>query len=227
MNCFTHNRRMSWNNALVVEDLEDARLWLADVLRRALPSLQCVDTAATLGQARNLVALRSYDLALVDWSLPDGTSESLIQSLARFIRPPLVVVATIHDDDAHVFPALQAGANGYVLKTQPQAVVQAQLQRIVHGEPALSPSIARRILGHFHQGASSPSVLTPPAIVLTPREEDVLRLLAKGCKSAEIASILGLSLHTINGYVRDIYAKLGVRNKAEAAVEAARRGLVT
>lgn len=220
-------KSMAWENALVVEDLEDARLWLADVVRRALPSLQCVDTAATLAQARHLLALRRYDLALVDWSLPDGTSEGLIQDMVRLAAAPLVVVATIHDDDAHVFPALQAGASGYVLKTQPMAVVQAQLQRVAQGEPALSPSIARRILGHFHQGASSPSVLTPPAIVLTPREEDVLRLLAKGCKSAEIASILGLSLHTINGYVRDIYAQLGVRNKAEAAVEAARRGLVT
>ena len=219
---------MALTNALIVEDLEMARIWLAEVLQRALDSVRQVDTAATLAQARNLIALRHYDLAVVDWSLPDGSAESLIQNLTQGPTPTLVVVATIHDDDAHVFPALQAGASGYVLKTQPLAVVQSQLQRIALGEPALSPSIARRILGHFHALAGAGVVAQPEAepTPLTKREEDVLRLLAKGYKAAEIADKLDLSVHTVNGYVRDIYAKLGVRNKAEATLEAARRGLV-
>lgn len=218
-------RAMALTNALIVEDLEDARMWLAEVLQRALDSVRVVDTAASLAQARNLVALRHYDLAVVDWSLPDGSAESLIQGLTQAAAPTLVVVATIHDDDARVFPALRAGASGYVLKTQPQAVVQAQLQRIAQGEPALSPAIARRILGHFreHASAAPPEYEEGP---LTLREEDVLRLLAKGYKAVEIAANLGLSVHTVNGYVRDIYAKLGVRNKAEATLEATRRGLV-
>lgn len=218
---------MVWKNALVLEDLEDARLWLAEVLQRALPSIVSVDTAATLAQARALVAQRHYDLALVDWSLPDGTSQTFIEALVRQTPAPLVVVATIHDDDSHVFPALQAGALGYVLKTQPLALVQSQLQRIAQGEPALSPSIARRILGHFFRSDSTPSPQSADGVHLTGREREVLQLVAKGYKSTEIARLLTLSVHTVNGYVRDIYAKLGVRNKAEAAVEAARRGLVT
>jgi DNA-binding NarL/FixJ family response regulator len=151
-----------------------------------------------------------------------------------------VIVATIHDDDAHVFPALRAGATGYILKSQPGAVVTAQLQRIEKGEPALSPSIALRVLRHFHAEvradrpsvatefvASKPATLTGPPRQLTEREVDVLRLIGKGYNSPEVAGLLGISAHTVSSYVRDIYRKLGISSRAEAAMEAARRGLVS
>lgn len=222
--------------ALIVEDLDEPREWLAELLPRALPAVQRVDTAASLAEARALMLGFDYGLALVDWGLPDGTSEGLIAELVAARLGAMVIVATIHDDDAHVFPALRAGATGYVLKSQPGAVVTAQLQRLEKGEPALSPSIALRVLRHF-QGDSRPVAPNAPASLvqrqgeegerhLTDREVDVLRLIAKGYKSPEVAGLLGLSAHTVSSYVRDIYRKLGISSRAEAAMEAARRGLV-
>ena len=222
--------------ALIVEDLDEPRQWLTELLPQALPVVHQVDAVSTLAQARALMREHDYGLALVDWGLPDGTSESLIGELVAARPGAVVIVATIHDDDAHVFPALRAGATGYILKSQPRAVVVAQLQRIEKNEPALSPSIALRVLQHFRAAVpSAPAVVTPspspaPAVAvvikLTEREVDVLRLIAKGYKSPEVATLLAISTHTVSGYVRDIYRKLGISSRAEAAVEAARRGLV-
>jgi DNA-binding NarL/FixJ family response regulator len=116
------------------------------------------------------------------------------------------------------------------LKSQPAQVVMAQLQRIEQGEPALSPSIAARMLQHFRNDAAAAP--PDPASVeatrrLSERELDVLRLIAKGYRTSEAAQLLGLSSHTVTSYVRDIYRKLGISSRAEATLEAARRGLVS
>jgi DNA-binding NarL/FixJ family response regulator len=228
--------------ALIVEDLDEPRQWLAELLPRALPEVRQVDTAATLVQARERMAAYAYGLALVDWGLPDGTSEELISELVAARPGAAVIVATIHDNDTHVFPALRAGATGYILKSQPSAVVVSQLQRIRLGEPALSPSIALRLLRHFRDLPEAPQMRTPngwpaptepgpaetePQRQLTEREVDVLRLIGKGYKVPEAAGLLGISAHTVTSYVRDIYRKLDISSRAEAAVEAARRGLVS
>jgi DNA-binding NarL/FixJ family response regulator len=228
--------------ALIVEDLDEPRQWLAELLPRALPEVRQVDTAATLVQARERMTGFAYGLALVDWGLPDGTSEELISELVAARPGAAVIVATIHDNDTHVFPALRAGATGYILKSQPSAVVVSQLQRIRLGEPALSPSIALRLLQHFRDLPDVPLARPPggwPAMAeaerdttepqrqLTEREVDVLRLIGKGYKVPEAASLLGISAHTVTSYVRDIYRKLDISSRAEAAVEAARRGLVS
>jgi DNA-binding NarL/FixJ family response regulator len=219
-----------FERALIVEDLDEPRQWLAELLPQALPSVQTVDCAASVAQARALMARHSYGLALVDWGLPDGYGDQLIIDLVAARPDAVVIVATIHDDDEHVFPALRAGASGYILKSQPADVVMAQLRRMEQGEPALSPSIAARVLRHFHAGmGASPAELTreaPSLPQLTDREVDVLRLIAKGYKVAEVAQLLGLSSHTVTTYVRDIYRKLGISSRAEATLEAARRGLV-
>ncbi len=232
-----------FERALIVEDLDEPCQWLAELLPRALPEVRQVDTAASLAQARERMAEHAYGLALVDWGLPDGNSEELISELVAARPGAAVIVATIHDNDAHVFPALRAGATGYILKSQPRAVVVSQLQRIRLGEPALSPSIALRMLQHFRDmpdeylnqkssgwpplTPSGPVPLEPPQRQLTQREVDVLRLIGKGYKVPEAAGLLGISAHTVTSYVRDIYRKLGISSRAEAAVEAARRGLVS
>lgn len=228
-----------FTRALIVEDLDEPRKWLADLLPRALPAVRQVETAVTLADARLLMRSHAYGLALVDWCLPDGTSENLIAELVAARPGAVVIVATIHDDDTHVFPALRAGASGYILKSQPSAVVMNQLQRIEQGEPALSPSIAQRVLRHFHAGPgvaaadtgkwavnAGGQTGTEPLIKLTEREADVLRLIAKGYRAPEVAQLLGLTSSTVSSYVRDIYRKLGITSRAEATMEAARRGLV-
>ena len=225
--------------ALIVEDLDEPRQWLAELLPRALPEVKQVDTAASLAQARARMREYAYGLALVDWALPDGNSEFLIRELVAARPGAVVIVATIHDNDTHVFPALRAGATGYVLKSQPSALVESQLRRIHMGEPALSPSIALRMLQHFRElpvqrtpagdGSALQLAERPgqePQRHLTEREVDVLRLIGKGYKVPEAANLLGISAHTVTSYVREIYRKLGISSRAEAAVEAARRGLV-
>jgi len=221
-----------FDRALIVEDLDEPREWLAELLPQALPSVRRVDTVATLAQARERMREHAYGLALVDWGLPDGTSESLITELVAARPGAVVIVATIHDDDTHVFPALRAGAQGYILKSQPGVVVISQLRRIEMGEPALSPSIALRVLRHFHAVPATSAVQRGASLdgeapkQLTDREIDVLRLIAKGYKAPEVAPLLGITAHTVSSYVRDIYRKLGISSRAEAAMEAAKRGLV-
>lgn len=205
---------MSYEHALVVDDLAPSRDWLAQALQLAYPGI-AVARAATLRAALAL-ADPAPPIALIDLGLPDGSGVQLIEKLGP--AGTLCIVATVFDDDAHLFPALRAGAQGYLLKDQPPQAIAAALAGIAQGQPPLSPSIARRLLKHFQ-----PVQEEPP---LRPREIDVLRLTAKGLTLAEVAEVLQLSRHTVSGYLKDIYRKLSVTNRAEAALEAARRGLV-
>jgi DNA-binding NarL/FixJ family response regulator len=205
------------HRALVVDDLTSSREWLARAIALAFPE-SALSFAADLAGAFQL-AEPLPSLALVDLRLPDGSGTRLIEYLAP--RGTVCVVATVFDDDAHLFPALRAGAQGYVLKDQSPEALAELLRGIVAGQPPLSPSIARRLLRHF--GPCAPGTDAPH---LTPREIDVLRLVAKGYTLAQVAATLSLSRHTASGYLKDVYRKLSVTSRAEAALEAARLGLV-
>ena len=188
-----------------------------------------VELATSRSVAEDWPDVDQLGAIILDLGLPDGDGGELISQLQREHPQTVVVVATIHDDDEHVFPALRAGASGYILKSQPADVVKAQLRCIELDAPALSPSIAARVLRHFRSDGPSgvSTVAQTPLVQLTDREVDVLRLIAKGSKASEVAQLLTLSSHTVTGYVRDIYRKLGISSRAEATLEAARRGLVT
>lgn len=204
--------------ALVVDDLESSRQWLEAALRRAFPGI-AVTCVGSLAEAQAALSV-APPLALIDLGLPDGSGVTLIQRLLALDPTCVCVVATVFDDDAHLFPALAAGAQGYVLKDQSPEMLAAMLQGIAAGQPPLSPSIARRLLRHFQPLPAQPE----PA--LTARESEVLRLIAKGLSVGEAAQALGLSRHTVTGYLKDIYRKLSVSTRAEATLEAMRRGLV-
>lgn len=211
----------SFSRALVVDDLAPSRAWLAEALRSAFPGI-AIDLAASLREARSQID-PPPPLALIDLGLPDGSGVELIEALQRTSAETLCIVATVFDDDAHLFPALRAGAQGYVLKDQaPESLVE-MLRGIASGRPPLSPSIARRLLRHFQPLPAAGADEDAP---LTPRETEVLRLTAKGLTMVEVADALALSRHTVSGYLKDIYRKLRVSTRAEAALEAARRGLV-
>ncbi len=215
-------------HALIVEDLPQIRGWLGDVARAAFPAVQ-VTTAARVDQALACVAQQNFDLALVDLGLPDGSGLDVVGALRHHQPKSLPVVVTIYDDDEHLFPALQAGAFGYLLKEQPQQELVAQLLRMAQGEPPLSPPIARRVLSHFATSPQRRQTLmrsVEDEVKLTDRETEVLQRVAKGYTLPEIAQQFGLSRHTIADYIKQIYRKLNVSSRAEAALEAARRGLV-
>lgn len=210
----------SFSRALVVDDLADVRAWLADALREAFPGIDVV-LAASLGEAMAKLET-SPQIALIDLGLPDGNGTQLIEALRKRDADTLCIVATVFDDDAHLFPALRAGAEGYVLKDRDRESLADMLRGIASGQPPLSSSIARRLLRHFQP----PPQPADAGVALTPRETEVLRLTAKGLTLNEVAEALGLSRHTVSGYLKDIYRKLSVGTRAEAALEAARRGLV-
>jgi DNA-binding NarL/FixJ family response regulator len=211
---------MSFGQCLVLEDLQESRAWLERALTTAFPDVK-VSTASTVGQARTLLASGWLpDLALIDLGLPDGSGVQVIEDIQRRHPGCLSVVTSIYNDDAHVFPALRAGATGYLLKDQPISVIVQALQGIAGGTPPISPAIARRMLAFFRP------VEQPGLPVLTERETDVLRIIAKGMTQAECARLLSLSPHTVSGYLKDIYRKLNVCTRAEAALLARDMGLV-
>lgn len=209
-----------FRHALVLDDLPGARNWLAEAVRAAFPGIE-VALAGTLAEAMARLDPPPA-LALVDLGLPDGSGIQLIEALQQRNAGTLCIVATVFDDDAHLFPALRAGAQGYVLKDQDREALAGMLRGIVQGQPPLSASVARRLLRHFQPAMNA----TTDEVPLTPRETEVLRLTAKGLTLGEVASALELSRHTVSGYLKDIYRKLSIGTRAEATLEAARRGLV-
>jgi DNA-binding NarL/FixJ family response regulator len=213
-------------NILLLEDLPEIRTWMRSLVMQVFPNAQ-VSESARVHDALELVSAVKFDLALVDLGLPDGSGVDVVTKLRDLQPEAQSVVVTIHDDDEHLFPALQAGAFGYILKEQPRELITEQLQRISQGEPPLSPSIARRVMAYFSAKAkpqpAAQNVL--PNVSLTERESEVLLRVAKGYTLPEIGVQLGLSRHTIADYVKQIYRKLNVSSRAEAALEAQRLGL--
>lgn len=207
---------------LIVEDLKAPAEWLAGVLSSAFPGI-AVHSAPDLAAARRLSAAHPPDIALVDLGLPDGSGIDLIRELAA---PPArchCVVTTIYADDRHLFPALRAGACGYLLKDQPADKVVQALRGIVAGEPPLSPVIAQRLLRVF----GGPAGLSDePEAKLSNRERETLVLIAKGYKLPEVSEQLGVTRNTAAGFIKSIYRKLNITSRAEATLEATRMGLV-
>lgn len=207
---------------LVLEDQLPLAGWLVATLEECFPGIQ-VQHAATLAAGLRLSASQAPDIALVDLGLPDGSGIELIRDLVQRHPACHVVVTTIYADDQHLFAALRAGAQGYLLKDQPREKTVQALRGITAGEPPLSASIARRLLRVFGAEAGQAGAEEKR---LTPRETETLSLIAKGYKIAEVAASLGVSHHTAHEFIKSVYRKLKVSSRAEAALEATRLGLV-
>lgn len=212
---------------LLVEDQAANRDWLEAALRRAFGEV-AIHTARTLKEADAWLdagGTQGLWLALIDLGLPDGSGTQLIRRLRDAAPEAVLVVATIYDDDQHLFDALAAGVHGYLLKDQDVEAMAALLERVEHGEPPLSPSIARRLLGHFVAPGRSAAGSGDDEMALTGRETETLTLLARGLTINEVARALGLKPQTVAGYVKVIYQKLNVSTRAEATLKAVKRGL--
>lgn len=215
-----HNPR----HGLIVEDLPDAAAWLTQALQQAFPDIAIV-TAESLAEARaclaQLAPATPPDIALIDLGLPDGNGVDLISEVSERFPSCACVITTIFADDSHLFPALRAGAQGYLLKDQPLDRTVRELRGISAGEPPLSPTIANRLLKVFNaeQGEA-------PATPLSTRETEALILISKGFKLTTVAEHMGITHNTAADYVKSVYRKLKISSRAEAALEAARMGLV-
>lgn len=205
----------------VLEDLQESHTWLERALEVVFPGA-ALRRFFRLAEALDAAKTdRSPDLALVDLSLPDGDGVNLIKWFNLHAPKTMCVVASIYDDDMHLMPALRAGAQGFLLKDQSWEQIAELLRGIAEGRPPLSPAIARRLLAHFRPSISD---LVPEG--LTQRETEVLSIIAKGLTLAETARLLGISPHTVSGYTKDIYRKLNVSSRAEAALTARSIGLI-
>lgn len=206
---------------LILEDLVETRRWLADIAKSALPDCEIVE-ADTLRAGRELCSANVFDLALVDIRLPDGSGLSLIRELRARDASTLCVVTTVMGEDAQIVAALSVGAQGYLLKDQPRDLLVRQLAQAMDGVPALSPPVARRIMEHFRLTGPTHE----PDGELTPRESEVLGLIARGLRITDAARALGVADGTVATHIKSIYRKLGISTRAEAALHAARMGLL-
>lgn len=210
---------------LIVEDIAQLREALAE---RAA----AVFGVGEVGQADSLAAANAWLdrhrrvelplVALVDLGLPDGSGDRLIARLAGDGNA-VAIVTTIFEDDGNVMRALGAGAQGYLLKSEDMAGIEERLRGLERGEVAVSPKIARLLLERFRTPVAS---VTEPETALTARETEVLRIIGRGLTIPETAEALGIGAQTVSTHVKNIYRKLNIASRAEAAIEAARRGLL-
>lgn len=211
------------NRVLIVDDLQDARELLTELVTAGFPQARII-TADSVAAAQAAITTQGFDLALVDLSLADGFGTEVIALLHEQQPDCMTVVASIHDDDERLFAALQAGASGYLLKDQPAELTLRQLQNIADGQPPLSPAMARRLVQYF-QGRQQSDVAPVAEEALTPREREVLGLLARGFTLSDIARQLEISRHTVGDHVKNLYRKLDISSRAQAALHAQRFGL--
>ena len=212
------------NHILLLEDIPEIRAWLKVLVKQVFANAQITE-CSRVQDALLQVSSQRFTLALLDLGLPDGSGVDVVSALREKQPEVQSVIVTIHDDDEHIFPALQAGAFGYLLKEQSRELLMEQLQRISQGEPPLSPSIARKVIAYFAAQRRPTAAALLHEVSLTERETEVLLRVAKGFTLPEIGVQLGLSRHTIADYVKQIYRKLNVSSRAEVALEAQRLGL--
>tara|TARA_R110002073_G_scaffold48144_3_gene129633 strand:- start:15575 stop:16225 length:651 start_codon:yes stop_codon:yes gene_type:complete len=204
---------------LVIEDVSDVADWLSARVCDVFGNTE-ITAATCFNEAKTLIESNSWDLLLIDLGLPDGDGTDLIP-LAKQLHPAAhCVVTTIFDDADHLFPALRAGADGYLLKDEEDQVFADNLAGILSGRPPLSASIATQMLHLFRPQRNQESVS------LSPREEQMLVLISKGYSSREASSALSISYHTGAGYLKSVYQKLQVNSRAEATVKAMEMGLI-
>ena len=215
--------------ALVVEENAAARQFMVRVVRESFSDEIEFTEASDLASARQAFAppvaidgdtaaagpadAAPYRLILCDLEVDDGCGLELLSELGRY--PATKIATTLHSDDEHLFPALQCGADGYLLKEDRFEVLVEELQKIVRGQPPLSPAIARRLLAFFRQWDEAPEG-EAPAGALTARELEVLTHLSKGFTLKEVARAMGIQWFAINDHIRAVYGKLAEANLGRA-----------
>jgi DNA-binding NarL/FixJ family response regulator len=207
--------------------LADDHVMVRQGIRQFLEEAGDIEVVAEAGdgaEAVRLVEAHQPDVAVLDIRMPEVTGvEATRQIKARFPQVR-VLVLTAYDDDPYVFALLQAGADGYVLKTASGDELVRAVRTVHGGRTALSPEIAAKVVRQATSGR--PEGAADQVEPLTEREIEVLRLAARGLTNRAIGHELGISHRTVQGHLANIYGKLGVNSRTEAVTEALRRGWI-
>lgn len=204
----------------------------------ACPSLSLAASVGTVGEACAWIngPAHTLDVLLTDLGLPDGSGLEVIRAaVARFPDCEPLVISMFGDED-NVLASIEAGALGYIHKdSTPENIAQAVLEMKAGASP-ISPMIARRVLSKYQSlrdgrpaaaVAPAPPAAPTPRPLLSPREQEVLQLIARGFSYAEIARLQAVSVHTVQTHIKNLYRKLAVRSRGEAVFEATQLGLLS
>jgi DNA-binding NarL/FixJ family response regulator len=222
-------------NILIVDDHTLFRTGVRKMLE-AEADMRVVGEAATGREALEQARKSVPDVILMDIKMPDpsatdsrsapGRALDGIEATRRLVRemPHVgVIFCTMFQDDEFIFSGLQAGGRGYILKdADPDSMLRA-IRAVAHGESLLGPTIAQKVMRQF---SSLPSKQTPLVDDLTPRELEVLKLIASGMSNKEIAQELTISEKTVKNHINNIFSKLHVFDRSQAILYAIRKGLV-
>jgi DNA-binding NarL/FixJ family response regulator len=181
------------------------------------PDIEVVAEASNGSEAVGLAHALNPDVVLMDLRMPDTDGVTAIRELRRLGVPARIVVLTTYDSDVDVLAAIEAGATGYLLKDVPRDELVRAVHTAAKGQSALAPSVASRLVDR---------VRTPETSLLTPRELQVLALVADGATNRKVGARLHLSEATVKTHLLSVFAKLGVSDRAAAVAEGFRRGLL-
>ena len=188
----------------------------------------CLLGAVSTGAAaKALLSAQAPDVLLVDLGLPDISGVEVIRYAAQHCPRCDVLVVTMFGDDSHVLDSIEAGATGYLLKDAASERIAANIHEVRAGGSPITPSIARRVLSRLR---IAPTTTAPvPRVessLLSDREIEILRLVAKGLSFETVSELLGISAHTVVTHVKKVYRKLAVHSRGEAVYEASQMGLL-
>jgi DNA-binding NarL/FixJ family response regulator len=210
--------------------VDDHPLW-REALARDLADdgFDVVATAGSAGQALRVAAAARPDVAVVDLQLPDGHGVDVVRALAAGTQgreAAQVLVVSASGEHADVLESVKAGATGYLVKSASPADLRAAVRRTAVGEAVFTPGLAGLVLGEYRRIAGAPpSPSRPSGPALSARETEVLRLVAKGLSSRQIATRLSLSPRTVQNHIQNTLTKLHLHNRVELTRYALRHGL--
>jgi DNA-binding NarL/FixJ family response regulator len=208
---------------LLADDQRVVREGLGTLLG-LLDGIELVGTAADGEEALTLVAEHDPDIVLMDLRMPRLDGIEAIRRLAERGERPAAIALTTYADDASVLGALRAGARGYLTKDAGAEEIRDAVQAVARGDVALDPAAQRQVVAALSEPAPAAPVAELPD-ELTPREAEVLALIAEGLTNTEIAERLVVSAATVKSHVNHIFAKIGARDRAQAVVYAYANGI--
>jgi DNA-binding NarL/FixJ family response regulator len=217
------SKEMAKIRVLLADDHVLVRQGIRQFLEEA-GDIEVVAEASDGDEALRLAEVHRPDLAVLDIRMPSGSGVEATRRIKERWPDARVLILTAYDDDPYVFALLQAGADGYVLKTASADELVRAVHSIHQGKSALSPEIAAKVIRQVKSGR--PGAASAQVEPLTERELDVIRLAARGQTNRQIGIALGISHRTVQGHLASIYGKLDVNSRTEAVTEALRRGWI-